>query len=265
MNKKFKLSTIFSLVSSCVLLIIGIVGLCYFAPKRQFIQFMDQYLKEPLFSDMTLEEILAEIVDIDYLMPILYIVFLIYSIFNIITATLGLIFTFLCLKDYDLSYEDFQKRKKIHIAYIVFVGVNFFSSDIAVGSSVSSGLSLLNSAISLFFIISFIFGIMGLKFNSKKLAETSNSHPEMNNPIHQPIEEVYFDKPNREETKDTYEDNSPLAKEENQKPSTPPVNNEKLMEAYELLAKLEKSHLNNEITDEDYERMKKTIMDNFSK
>ena len=41
--------------------------------------------------------------------------------------------------------------------------------------------------------------------------------------------------------------------------------NNKLDEMYELLSKLEKSYKENKITSEDYERMKKTILDNYLK
>ena len=42
------------------------------------------------------------------------------------------------------------------------------------------------------------------------------------------------------------------------------VSKERLEQVYELLAKLEKEHTNNLINDEDYERMKKTIIDSLN-
>ena len=45
----------------------------------------------------------------------------------------------------------------------------------------------------------------------------------------------------------------------------PTIDQSKLDEMYELLSKLEKSYKENKITSEDYERMKKTILDNYLK
>jgi len=41
------------------------------------------------------------------------------------------------------------------------------------------------------------------------------------------------------------------------------VDNEKLNQVYELLSKLEKSYKNGEVSEEDYNRMKQTILDNY--
>ncbi len=284
MNQKFKLSIIFSLISGFILLVLGIVGVVYFASQERFILFFDEYLNQPTSADgTTLNDLLSGLVDMDYFMPMMYIMFMGYSIFNIISAIVCLVLSFICLNDHHLSCKAFQSRKALHIVYIVFVGISWFSIECSVGSLISSLLVLLSTVASVLYIIAFIFGIIGVRYNTKRLAELySDEDPfknmsakEFNEGTEKLMKSLFSEDQNELQEDDfNQEELSDERKQELQEEKfnetekveeKPVVDNKKLNETYELLAKLEKSHRNQEISDEDYVRMKKTIMDNLTK
>ncbi len=287
MNKKFKLSTIFSLISSFILLIFGIVGVIYFSSQERFILFFEEYMNLPInTAGTTLKDQLLYVTNLENFIPLMYIMFIAYSVFNIISAIVCLVLSFICLNDYHLSCKVFQNRKPLHIAYIVFVGISWFSVEVAVGSLISILLVLLNLVVNVLYLIAFIFGIISIRYNTKRFAELHSDNVPLENvnveefnegkgqllnstfneDQSERLEDLNQEKLSDEWKEELQEKQDEIENQEVEKEGIKPtIDNEKLNQTYELLAKLEKSHRNQEISDDDYERMKKTIMDNLLK
>lgn len=255
MNKKFKAAMILSVVVTSIVIFVALISLITLGSKEVFKEKMlglfeieddTLYLLGVELTSLvglTTEQINEEIA---LLTATYYSMNLICSVLAIIFAGIALAFSIVCIKDCNLDVNTFRQRKKFHITIGVMLIFVFITTSFFVSGIIYSSLSLITDLVHYASLVNFILVFVGIK--SRPMYHYIPPEPanaESINNENNVIDEV---SPVSSESKTQDEETI-----------------KKLQEGYELLAKLEKSYRNNEISYEDYERMKNTILENFKK
>ena len=252
MKKRFKLATVFTIIASAFCIFngfIGAIGLFFDEVYNSIWQYFMSQVDVSNINDPEIYEFL------EYLQTILRVALIGANVLAGLSAIPSLVFAIICSNHNEYSVEAFQRKNGLHIAFLVFIGISMnFSAGGSTASFVSDLFSLLDTVAAVFLTISFIFALIEIiqNYRSVKSAEK-------------------YCNVSTQEVKPTFED-----KVEQQKPLeaeiTPVVESEKevkvvkqdnLEDLYNLIAKLEKSYKDGEISQEDYERMKQTIINNY--
>lgn len=253
-RRKYKTATFMPLIASSIMIFLSIATMIGVLSESVFPKMYYGLIEQMNIIYGDIEAIFTELEgDATTLRVLIFTMFLVFSILGLILSVPATIFSILCLKDYSLEVESFQKRNKLHVFQFISIILLIVASNINVSSYLfGSFVSLLSLAITIISIISLVNVIREMTIN-RRLANNQENESEVNN-RYQSYQEQ------------TFEETEPENKEtviEKEKPQVKEVDKGKLEETYELLAKLEKSHRNGELSDEDYERMKKTILDSF--
>lgn len=256
MKKRFKLATVFTIIASAFCIFngfIGAIGLFFDEVYNSIWQYFISMANLTVPSNPMGQREFIEMLDLikTYMRVILIVLNLVVGL----SAIPSLVFAIICSNHNEYSVEAFQRKNGLHIAFLVFIGISMnYSAGGSTASFVSDLFSLLDTVAAVFLTISFIFALIEIiqNYRSVKLAEK-------------------YCNVSSQEVKPTFEN-----KVEQQKPLeaeiTPVVESEKevkvvkqdnLEELYNLIAKLEKSYKDGEISQEDYERMKNTIINNY--
>ena len=198
--------------------------------------------------------------DEELLKMTLFVTLIVMNILYIVLAIPGIVVAVLCLKDGLADVEVFQKRKGLHIFQIVSIGLALLANSVSVNEyTVSSSMYMLRLPILALLIIALGNTIRELVINSRVFNKPNNPSQEQIRQENDYNFEDRFEKPRESEEYRDYPD----IKEEKVDDEKVKQRQEQLEKAYELLAKLEKSYKNGEISKDDYDRMKKTILDDF--
>ena len=256
-NLFFKRSITLGLIALCMNVCILITSFIYFSNHETFADFYIylsslEYGEGITAGDMFLEAGVTA--------DILYIGILGLNVICLIFDAVLALFIILCRNSHKLNLINFNKRKTLHVFYIVFLGLGFAFFDTNIVTTFSpygSLFGLLETAIFVLYIIAFINAIRGVSINSKIVNSIDGYNTQAskryysgyNNHEYENVNEVY-------ET--AKEDEVIDVKEE------PEVNNNvDYEELYTLLAKLERQYKSGEVDEETYKRMKQTLLDNY--
>ena len=253
MRKKYKVSLILGIVSSSVALFLSLISLIYFAVYQNFVLFLDVILNTASSSGTTIYEMLYELgIQISEIGVIIYAMMITFNIMSLLLAVPGFVLSLLGFRKINLSPEEFQRKNKFNVWRLIGVGLTIESLALQSTALIHELLSTISTLANAACIVSLIFGIVALVENGKMLKQAEQESynatysPVYNNEDNEIINEV-------------------LNEIENEESHDQQVDQSKLDEMYDLLAKLEKSYKNGEVSFDDYQRMKKTILDNYMK
>lgn len=246
MRSKFKLAIIFAIISLSVGIVNGFFGA---------FKLLDRTVFESVYNVVMMEGF--EILPTDELYVQMYdsiqVLLIVFSFVGGLLCIPGLVLSILCVKHHSLSIESFDRKRTLHIWTLIMIGIGFFSMSNGMGSSVNYLISMLSGPSEILIIIAFFMMLYEVRLNKRQMRLSnrySNEYPtktfskenviDVTPVVTKSPEELEKEKQEKEEKLQKYE------------------------ELYSLLAKLEKSYKNNEITEEDYKRMKETILSNFN-
>lgn len=264
MKRRLNLPLILTLIGSGLSLIIGLVGLIYLAQFKNFFSLYEMIVNQEVQAGQTIEELILSIVPTmtsTNLRTMMYSYFIVSSVLSIIMCIPAIIFSILCFKDNECSVEEFQARNKYHIWLLVSIGLAFIGNGYEMGSMVFETLSIFSTGAIVVLVIAFVKVVQTMRLNSYafKLSQARKAQE-----AKEEQDRYSFDQSRYESTSE----GNQIGEENLEKPvvnQEPVVDQSKLDEMYELLSKLEKSYKENKISTEDYERMKKTILENYLK
>ena len=193
------------------------------------------------------------------------------NLVQVIVGILGLVFSIIVSKDIHYSVIKFHKKRGLHIAHIIIMGV--CGETTATSLLTLTDLSIITTAAGILFSLALLFGIIGVAVGGKQYSSLMNYNKRaqyqnefqaklnVDNPV---VEEVKEEQ--TEVTQEVIEEKVELEQVE----STPvnekvPLSQEEVENIYSLLAKLEREYKSNQIDEESYKRMKDTIIDNLRK
>lgn len=263
-KRRLNVPLILTLIGSGLSFILGLVGLIYLSKYRNFFAFYKEYLGQEYEAGQTIEQYIVTLfpsITVANLRAIIYSYFVASSVLSVIMCTPAIIFAILCFRDNECSVEEFQARNKYHVWLLVSIGLAFLGNGYEMCSLVFEGLGIISTGAVVVLVIAFIKVIQVMRLNSYafKLYLARKAQEE------KAAQDRYsYDQTRYESTSE----GNQIGEENLEKPvvnQEPTVDQSKLDEMYELLSKLEKSYKENKITSEDYERMKKTILDNYLK
>lgn len=255
MHKKYKVSLILSMIGSSLAFVFAFLGLIFLSVYEIYANALNIFLNTSVSSDgTTLLQMLNElgILVEDFALGF-YIFTIIMNIFTVLLAIPCVVLTIISFNNINLSPVEFQKKSKLHIWRLISVGLAIESISMEMLSYIESSLSTISTLVNAALIVSLVFGIISLVENNKVVKKINSKvtqaeiHPTYNEVINNEIIDVKEDK----------------VEEVKEEPKI--IEQAKLDEMYDLLSKLEKSYKSGEMTYEDYERMKKTILDNYLK
>ena len=253
MKKRFKLATVFTIIASAFCIFngfIGAIGLFFDEVYNSIWQYFMSQVDVSNINDPEIYEFL------EYLQTILRVALIGANVLAGLSAIPSLVFAIICANHNEYSVEAFQRKNGLHIAFLVFIGIsNNYSAGGSTASFVSDLFSLLDTVAAVFLTISFIFALIEIiqNYRSVKAAEkycnvsTQEIKPTFENEVEQ-------QKPLEAEI-------APVVVESEKEVKV--VKQDNLEDLYNLIAKLEKSYKDGEISQEDYERMKQTIINNY--
>ncbi len=244
LNRKFKVSTILAIIGLSVMLLQYFINSITLIPYDRYTAYFNSYL-EPYYINENYSSL-----EIETYKNTLYMVIVISNVLGLFFSAAGLVLSIISLRDCKLFFEKFQKRKALHIVYIVFVGINFVFRNL--GSIVETYTSSFYISISIhspLLIIAFILGIIALVSN-----KTSER-----------IQKNYLKYGNDPFAKDE-NGNSIYAKEKEEEEKLhneymieKKQSEEKLKDTFEQLALLEKLYKNGKISEEEYQLKKQDL------
>ena len=263
-KRRLNLPLILTLIGSGLSLIFGLVGLIYLAQYKNFFGFYEMFLGQEVAQGQTIEDLILSIVPTmttANLRTMMYSYFIVSGVLSILMCVPAIIFAILCFKDNECSVEEFQARNKYHVWLLVSIGLAYMGNSYEMGSLAFDALSIFSIGAVVVLVIAFIKVIQVMRLNSYafKLSLARKAQEEK-----EAQDRYSYDQTRYESTSE----GNQIGEENLEKPvvnQEPTVDQSKLDEMYELLSKLEKSYKENKITSEDYERMKKTILDNYLK
>ena len=265
MDRRLKTPLILVLIACGINIICALLGLIYLAQYDNFFAYFELMMNTEIEEGMTILSYISSLLpdfSAEKLRSILYVYFIVTNVFSILLSIPGIIFSSITFKDNDISVEDFQARNKFHIWLLVSIGLAYFSNSYEMGSAIYSVLSTFSLAVIVLLVVAFIKVLRAVRYNKYAfdlyLVRKAKEEKEQAND--------YEFKPANNEFE--YEHGRQIGEENLDKPvseTRPSIDQSKLDEMYQLLAKLEKSYKANEITFEDYDRMKKTILENYLK
>lgn len=255
MKKLFKLATIFTIIASAFCIFNGLLGAIGLFSDEIFYEVFE-YFAPLLRLDSTASA------DASILKVYVRIVLIIINIMGAIFAIPSLVFAIICSKHNEYSVEAFQRKNGVHIAFLIMVGIAMnYSSSVNTAEFVDSTFGLLNTVSDGFLVASFIFILIEIisNFKQTKLVNTYGSVNDYEiKPVVENIDVV-------EQTKEVEVTDTEVDEKPQEQPEVKVVNTSNLDDLYTLIAKLEKSYKDGEISKEDYERMKATIVNNYYK
>lgn len=266
---RFKRATLLTLISVSIAIIFTIISLFAIGSIKSFVNFIG---KEEVFvvenGGLTIVgagnlKFEFEGLGYDEILYFLWKGFLTLNIISLSIFIICLIFTILSFNDYKLNHEGFVKKKKIHTTYLVFLIISlitFLNNTLVIVYPDSFLVSLGYLAGIVIFIVSMVYAIKGIK-DSKLLMFV----PEKNNVINMenPNTNDYNRNGNNNSTTNTWVEERYSVDEHKDntiKNEKPIINQEKLNDIYEHLARLEKSYKNGEISYEEYLSAKEDIL-----
>ena len=265
MKRRLNVPLILALIGSGLSFVLGLVGLIYLSKYRNFFAFYKEYLGQEFEAGQTIEQYILTLfpsITVANLRTIIYSYFVASSVLSVVMCIPAIIFAILCFKDNENSVEEFQARNKLHIWLLVSIGLAYLGNGYEMCSLVFEELGIISIGAVVVLIIAFIKIIKVMRLNSYafKLSQIRKAQEEKQEQDRYSYDQSRFE-PASNEGNQIGEENldKPVINEE------PTVDQSKLDEMYELLSKLEKSYKENNISKEDYERMKKTILDNYLK
>jgi hypothetical protein len=258
-NASFKKSITLSLIAVGLNLLILLFSFLYFTPHSTFAKFYVEISSLEYAEGMNIAEMFEEF---GVTAEIFYLSILLINILTTIMVLAILTFTLLCRNDHKLNLINYNRRRTLHVFYIVCLGIGFLCLDsnlISTFSPYASICGLLEVAVFVLYLIAFIFALKGEITNSR-LANSIGGYNRYES------KKYYSGYSNREydNVNEVYE--APKVDEVEEKEELPSetVSKEKdYTELYELLAKLEKQYKNGEIDSETYQRMKKTLLESY--
>ena len=242
MRKRFNVGIILGIIALSLIIIDGLVGA---------IALLDRQIAYGLFEVLFSGFEGFDGIDMDMLyqiFDILQVIMIFASLIASLICIPGIIFLAKIAKDSRKDVNEFQAKNKGHILALVFLGVAFLESGSTMGSTVFDALSFVSIAYEVLCVMSFVFILLEIRQNKRafdNFAYAAAEQPTFNNPDEVIDVEVTSSEDNQEEVTEE--------------------SNKNLDELYDLLSKLEKSYKNNELSEEDYQRMKETIINNYYK
>ena len=240
LRRKYKTGITLGIIGLSLIILDGIIGA---------IALLDRVLVYQLLESLLMLDTTISIEEMYQFFDVIQIVLIFISLIAALLCIPGIIFLSIAAKDSKCDVNTFQSRTKKHVLALVFLGVAFVESSNAMGSIVLAELSVLSIAETVLCILSFVFILSEVRMNKRYFDNqvfVSSSNVEEAIDVEDKKEEDPFAQYRQEETQTQEDKNS-------------------LEELYELLSKLEKQYKNNELSEEDYKRMKQTIIDNYYK
>ena len=258
MRKKYKVSCILGLIGSSIALLLSLISLIYFAIYENFVLFLDMFLNMTSSSGTTVIEAITSLnIPMDTMAIFVYSLMVTFNVIALVFAIPGFIFSIVGFKNVNISAKDFQAKKKFNIWRIIGIGLVIESLAFESTEYIEETFSAISSLANVVCVIALIMGIVALVENGRAVRNIERA--EKNAVIMEVYNEVEIEK-----TKENEEIlNEVLNEIEEESSEQVVVNQAKLDEMYDLLSKLEKSYKTGEVSFEDYERMKKTILDNY--
>jgi len=260
---KYKVACIMGIIISSICILLCTVTIIFNSDldsfKEMYTYYMDSLMEtSPEYANM----IYSYGIDLNELGRVAYVIYILIQCASMICFILCLVFALVTFKDYELDAKSFQKRNALHIWYLVSLGLCWFNSDAADASFIAAWLDI-SVIISIACWVAFFIALSDIRTN-KRVARYLDTHGDIHDRPY--YTQGDYKQPQQEEVKKEDYNIEPqgqeISVEEKPSPSVkqPEGSNEDM---YELLAKLEKRYKNGEISEEDYRRMKKTILDNY--
>lgn len=257
MKKRFKLATVFTIIASAFCIFngfIGAIGLFFDEVYNSIWQYLMSMVNVTVPSDPIDQTEFFEMLDL--FKTYMRVALIGANALAGLSAIPSLVFAIICSRHNEYSVEAFQRKNGLHIAFLVFIGISMnFSAGGSTASFVFDLFSLLDTVAAVFLTISFIFALIEIiqNYRSVKLAE------KYCNVSNQEVQPTFENKV--EQQKPLEAEITPVVVESEKEVKV--VKQDNLEELYNLIAKLEKSYKDGEISQEDYERMKNTIINNY--
>ncbi len=247
MNKKFKISIIFAIIGTSLMLLNYIINAISMIPYHRYLTIFDSVLK-PYYLQFLVE--IYGISGLEDFKLYYYLYIVISNILGMLIALTGFILSLVCIKDCKLSFSDFQKRKTLHIFYIVFIGLNLVFKGINNFLEIYSPSSYLSSSLlGPVFLLALIFAIIAVVTNKTSARIQNNYLTYGNDPFAKDEngESIYA---NEKKIEEKLHDEYVIEKQQSE---------ENLKNAFEQLAQIEKSYKNGEIQEEEYKNKKQEL------
>lgn len=257
-NAHFKRSILLTLIGLGLNALVLLFSFIYFSVQKTFAEFFVLISPIVIEEGTTVGQMLEQLgITAEYFYVGILTMNIIYLAFDVIL----LIFTLLCRNDHKLNLINFNRKKVLHIFYIIFIGLGFLVFDtnlVSTFSPYSSFTSLLDTATFVLYIIAFYNAIKGTYINSKFLTSIDGYNNSASKKYYQGYSNHEYDNVNEEYEKGKEDEVIDIV--DNDEENDNHIDYEEL---YTLLAKLERQYKNGEIDEENYNRMKKTILDNY--
>ena len=253
-NKSFKNSITLSLIAVSMNLMVLLISFCYFLPHETFAVFYNDFTSIILDGELTVGDYFAEN---GVTAEIFYISVLIIHILSLLFYGAILVLAILCRNDYKLNAFLFNKRKVLHVFYIILIGLGFLTygnSLISLYTVYGAFTSLFELASFVLYIIAFIFALKGVNHYKNLVYSINGYNSNVTKKYYQGYDKTEYDNVNK-----VYEE----VKEDEVKDKDEVIDKVDYEELYLLLAKLEKQFKNGEVDEESYKRMKETLLNNY--
>lgn len=261
-KKRYNTAVLLTYIASALTLLLAIISLIMIIPLNSYSEIFMSLKNNEVYGEL-IDLFISQGIDETYLSATLYIILIIFTVLSLLLAIPSLVFAVLNKNEKNLSLEDFQKNSKKHIWFLISIGLGYYSNSSNIVSSLIQEMSLLNTAATILYVIAFIFALITIINNRKAL---KNKEQEVNNNSNSDFYyNNYYDINNEDNISSNNNDNVSSNNDNNlnQNNQKVKVDPKELDRVYELLSKLEKEYKNGEIQEEDYKRMKETILKNY--
>ncbi len=243
LNRKFKVSTILAIIALSILLLQYFINSITLIPYDRYTAYFNSYLK-PYYIEIYGPS------EIENFKKAFYMAVVVVNSFGLLLSFTGLILSIISLCDCKLPFTKFQKRKALHIVYVVFVGLNFIFSN--VGGMVETYVTSFIISISIhstLLLIALIFAIIALVSNKTSERIQKNYLKYGNDPFAKDENGNSIYAKEKEEEEKLHKEY--LIKKQHVE--------EELKDTFEQLSLLEKSYKNGEISEEEYQLKKQSL------
>lgn len=262
MYRRMKKAPVLSLIASCLIFISTLVGMIVFSTVNAFYNLAEYLVQDIQIDGKNLFEILESAnFNLGAFMVTLYVTFMFLNVVLLVACVLLFVNSIRVMNHYKLSIEDFNKKNKSHIFYIVTLGVTLLLMENDAGSYAFDIFTFTSIAAMVLLIIALANTLTYVVYAKRRYKKEQAT-------IKDEASETYDFKEAEEPF--TFDGGKQIGEEVLDKPNIQQdeeyaKRQEKLEEMYALLAKLEKQYKNGEISLEDYQRMKETILENYLK
>ena len=256
-NRNFKRAITLTYVAVGLHLLVLLFSFIYFSVHKTFAEFFVLISSTVIEEGTTLGQMFEEL---GLLAEHLYIGILTMNIIYLVFDIILLVFALLCRNDHKLNLIRFNRKNVLHIFYIVFLGLGFLVFDstlISTFSPYATLASLLETATFVLYIIAFVNAIKGVYTNSKYVTSIDGYNTSTSKKYYEGYTNHEYDNINTVYEENKNDEIIDVKEEKTEE------NNVDYEELYTLLAKLERQYKNSEIDEENYNRMKQTLLDNF--